>query len=130
MVTHVGHITILVKNQKEALDFYTKKMGFVVVEEHKDDKGGWLWLVVAPKKESLTVFTLMVPQNEKDMKLVGNQTGEIPLVILVTDDCRKDAAEMKKRGVEFIKDPKDEFWGVDALFKDLYGNIFDLCQPS
>lgn len=130
MITHIGHVTILVKDQKEARDFYTNKLGFVVIEEHEDDKGGYIWLVVAPKKDSKTIFTLMTPTNKDEEGLVGKQTGTIPLAVLVSDNCVKDAAELKSRGVKFLKEPTNEFWGIDALFADLYGNIFDLCQPS
>src|SRR5690348_12903980 len=129
MLTHVGHITVLVKDQKAALDFYTKKLGFALIEEHKDDQGGWNWLIVAPSKESQTVLTLMRPTTPEEEKLVGKQTGKIPFLIVVSDDCRKDAADWKKRGVKCLKDATDEFWGVDALFEDLYGNIIDLCEP-
>lgn len=128
MITHIGHVTILVKNQKEARDFYINKLGFVVIEEHEDGKGGYTWLVVAPSKESKTVFTLMLPTNNEEEALVGKQTGKIPFVVLVTTDCEKDAAMIKGRGVTFLKEPTDEFWGINALFTDLYGNVFDLCQ--
>jgi len=130
MITHIGHICILVKDQKEARDFYVNKLGFVVVEAHEDGQGGFMWLVVAPKKDNKTVFTLMRPTNKAEEALVGKQSGQVPFAVLVTDDCRKDAAEFKSRGVKFVKEPTDEFWGVDAVFADLYGNLLDLCQPK
>jgi catechol 2,3-dioxygenase-like lactoylglutathione lyase family enzyme len=130
MITDIGHITILVKSQKEAREFYTKKLGFVVIEEHKQDDNTWTWLVVAPNKDCKTVFTLLLPTSKDEEARIGKQTGLIPLVVLITNDCKKDAAELQKRGVVFTKQPTNEFWGVDALFTDLYGNVFDLCQPS
>ena len=130
MVKGIGHITILVHNQSDAIEFYTKKFGFDIVESHKDEDGNWYWVTIAPKGSYATVFTLMAPTTDEERDLVGRQTGSIPLAVLLTDDCRKTAQELKNNGVTFIKEPTEEFWGVDALFTDLYGNIFDLCQPA
>jgi catechol 2,3-dioxygenase-like lactoylglutathione lyase family enzyme len=130
MITTIGHITILVHDQKAARDFYVNKLGFEVIEEHKQDENIWLWLVVAPNKDCQTVFTLILPTNDDEKARVGKQTGQIPLAVFLTEDCRKTAQELQNRGVKFTKQPTDEFWGVDALFVDLYGNVFDLCEPK
>lgn len=130
MITGIGHITILVHNQSAAVEFYTSKLGFDIVESHKDEDGAWYWVTVAPKDNHATVFTLMAPSTDEEKELVGKQTGAIPIAVLLTEDCRKTAQELKGRGITFIKEPTEEFWGVDALFTDLYGNIFDLCQPT
>lgn len=126
----ISHISLIVHNQQEAADFYTEKLGFVVIESHKAEDGTYLWLVIAPTQESPVVFTLMSPQNESDKALVGKQGGSMPFFILSTDDCYTSAEEFSAKGVEFIKQPTAEFWGVDAIFKDLYGNLIDLCQPT
>lgn len=126
----ISHISLIVHNQEEACAFYTEKLGFVVVESHKAEDGTYLWLVVAPTKESPVVFTLMLPQAESDKALIGKQGGSMPFFILSTDDCYKTAAEFAAKGVEFVKQPTSEFWGIDSVFKDLYGNLIDLCQPN
>jgi len=126
----ISHVSLLVHNQDEAAAFYTEKLGFVVTEGHKAEDGTWYWLTVAPTKDSSVVLTLMLPQAEEDKALIGKQAGSIPLLVLLTDDCHKTAAEFASKGVKFTKQPTSEFWGIDAVFKDLYGNLIDLCQPT
>lgn len=130
MNNRIGFVSLLVNNQDEAFEFYTKKLGFVMVEGHKAPEGGWYWLTIAPSKDSSVVLTLMVPQEPQDVALIGKQSGSIPLLVLLTDDCQKTIEEYKKAGVTVIKEPTVEFWGTDALIKDLYGNIIDVCQPA
>lgn len=124
----LSHISLLVHNQDEACAFYTEKLGFVVVEGHRAPDNSWYWLTIAPTKESPIALTLMSPQTEEDKALVGKQSGSIPLLVLLTDDCYKTAAEFASNGIVFTKQPTAEFWGIDAVFKDLYGNLIDLCQ--
>lgn len=128
MITGVGHITILVNDQSKALEFYSKQLGFDIVEDNMFEEHGVRWITVAPQNNHSILFTLMLPTNDEEKKLVGKQAGSIPLLVFTTDDCRKTAEQLKSNGVKFIKEPTDEFWGIDALFTDLDGNIFDLCQ--
>lgn len=124
----ISHISLLVHNQDEAAAFYTEKLGFVVTEGHKAEDGTWYWLTVAPTKDSPVNLTLMLPQTEEDKALIGKQSGSIPLLVLSTNDCHGTAAEFMAKGVTFTKQPTEEFWGIDSVFKDLYGNLIDLCQ--
>jgi catechol 2,3-dioxygenase-like lactoylglutathione lyase family enzyme len=130
MMNQISHISLLVHNQDDAARFYTEKLGFVITEAHKAPDGNWYWLTIAPSKDSAIAFTLMLPVTEEDKALVGKQAGSIPLFVLTTDDCYKTAEEFTAKGVTFIKQPVVEFWGIDALIKDLYGNIIDICQVS
>lgn len=127
MITTISHISILVSDQEKAKQFYTEKLGFAVYDD-VSSPDGWRWVTVGPKNNSSTVFTLMLAQSDEDKAVIGKQTGRTPLCVLTTDDCHKTTQELKDRDITFIKEPTDEFWGIDALFKDLYGNIFDLCQ--
>src|SRR5687767_6421801 len=115
-MNRISHISLIVRNQEEAAAFYTEKLGFVVVESHKAEDSTYLWLVVAPNKESQVLLTLMLPQAESDKNLIGKQGGSMPFLILSTDDCHKTAAEFSAKGVEFVKQPTNEFWGVDSVF--------------
>jgi catechol 2,3-dioxygenase-like lactoylglutathione lyase family enzyme len=124
----ISHVSLLVHNQDEAAAFYTEKLGFIVTEGHKAEDGSWYWLTIAPTKNSAISLSLLLPQTEEDKALVGKQSGSIPLLVLSTDDCYGTAAEFMAKGVTFIKQPTSEFWGIDAVFKDLYGNLIDLCQ--
>lgn len=130
MSTKISHFSLLVRNQDEALAFYTEKLGFVVTEGHRADDNTWYWLTIAPTKDSSVSLSLLLPQAKEDHALIGKQSGSIPLFVLLTDDCHKTTTELTAKGVTFIKQPTNEFWGIDALIKDLYGNIIDLCQPT
>jgi len=130
MNSRISHISLIVNNQDEALAFYTEKLGFVVTESHKAPDGTYFWLTIAPTKESAVALSLLLPQAPEDKAIIGKQTGSIPLFVLLTDDCHAMAQTLSANGVTFIKQPTAEFWGIDALIKDLYGNIIDICQPS
>lgn len=140
MMPKISHFALLVRNQDEALAFYTEKLGFVVTESHKAPDNTYYWLTLAPSfakasdgtpsKESTVSLSLLLPQQPEEHALIGKQSGSIPLFVLLVEDCHKTAAEFAKKGVEFVKQPTNEFWGIDAVIKDLYGNLIDICQPS
>jgi predicted enzyme related to lactoylglutathione lyase len=130
MANKISHFSLLVRNQDEALAFYTEKLGFVVTEGHRAEDNTWYWLTIAPTKDSTVSLSLLLPQEPADHAIIGKQSGSIPLFVLLTDDCHKTAAQFTANGVEFVKQPTNEFWGIDALIKDLYGNIIDICQPT
>jgi len=130
MLTKISHFSLLVHNQDDASTFYTEKLGFVITENHKAPDGTWYWLTLAPSQDSSVVLSLLLPQTSDDKALVGKQSGSIPLFVLLTDDCRTTIQNFISKGVTIIKQPTDEFWGVDALIKDLYGNTIDVCQPK
>ncbi|HEX2977680.1 MAG TPA: VOC family protein [Candidatus Babeliales bacterium] len=126
MINYLSHLTILVKNQDEALKFYTEKIGF---EKHTDAQFGQMrWLTLNPKGSQNLEFALMLPESQEDLALVGKQGGSFPLACMITDNCKKDYEEMKSRGVEFIMEPTTEEWGTQAVFKDLYGNMFNMVE--
>lgn len=130
-MNNISHVTLIVRNQDEALAFYTEKLGFVVTESHKGEDGTWYWLTVAPTTDSSVSLTLMLPQTEEDKALIGKQAGSIPFFCIMTDDCHKTAAEFAAKGVEFVQEVQAEFWGINAILKDLYGNLILLCeQPA
>lgn len=130
MAYKLSHFSLVVHNQNEALAFYTEKLGFMVTEAHKADDNTWYWLTIAPTQDSTISLSLLLPQTEEDRAIIGKQSGSIPLFVLLVDDCQKIIAEFAAKGVTVIKQPTNEFWGVDALIKDLYGNIIDICQPT
>ncbi len=127
-MNNISHVTLIVENQAEALAFYSEKLGFVVTESHKAEDDTYLWLTVAPTQESSISLTLMLPQAEEDKALIGKQSGSIPFFCIMTDDCHTTAAQYSKKGVEFVKETTEEFWGINAIIRDLYGNLILLCQ--
>lgn len=126
MTTQIAYITILVRDQDEALRFYTEKLGWEKREEDTSIPGS-RWLTVAPKGQKEVAFTLR-KADEAELGRVGNQTGGQFLCILCTDDCRKAYDTLHSHGVRFLKPPEEQPFGVVATFEDLYGNLLDLWE--
>ena len=81
-------------------------------------------------KQSLGLLSLVVrAANPEQARCVGNQTGGRVFLFLYTDDFERDYRAYKAKGVMFVREPKEEPYGTVAVFKDLYGNLWDLLQP-
>ena len=118
--------SLLVKNYDEAIQFYTEKLGFVVVEDVPmgDDR----WVTIAVTKNHDCVFALHVAKSDSDLALVGKQGGTFPLLGLTTDDCLGDYEKLKARGVKFQGEPEVRPYGTGVMLEDLYGNKIFLNQ--
>jgi len=125
----IMQFTLVVKNQEEALEFYTKKVGF----EKKTDytpPGSYRWVTVGPKGQDLELA--LFEAGTKDPKGWSShwKPGAGPPIVLRVDDCRKAFAELKSRGVEFKQAQPEEYpWGVSATFSDPDVNLFSMNQP-
>jgi catechol 2,3-dioxygenase-like lactoylglutathione lyase family enzyme len=131
MISKLTHVTILVKDYDQALEFYVNKLGFVVVEDMTDVNGG-RFLSVAPK-DGGTEIILQKPadtpfyspeQGERLESFIGN----IPWWIFEVDDCQKTFNELSSKGVKFENTPEQKPWGRSVNFEDLYGNKFMLLE--
>lgn len=120
-VSRVTHVTVLVADADEALDWYTRNLGFEkrVDESFEDGR----WLTVAPTGQSGLEIVLMEP-NAGDEGRVGEGT----MWVLETDDCRALCEQLRERGVDIVSEPEDMAWGVSAIIEDLYGNPFNLVE--
>ncbi|MEW6232790.1 MAG: VOC family protein [Chloroflexota bacterium] len=127
MITQIVYLTILVRDQDEALRFYTEKLGMEKREEDTSIPGS-RWLTVAPKGLKGMEFALQ-KADEVELERVGNQTGQHFLCVLRTDNCREEHETLQSRGVRFLRPPEERPYGVVATFEDLYGNLFDLWEP-
>jgi predicted enzyme related to lactoylglutathione lyase len=111
-------VTIAVKDQDEALRWFTEKLGF---EKRMDMAGpGIRWLTVAPKKQTEVTFLLA--------SWYPNLVGKNATCVVETQDCKKTHDELKERGVTFSQTPQDRPYGVEAVFQDLCGNSYALLQ--
>jgi catechol 2,3-dioxygenase-like lactoylglutathione lyase family enzyme len=126
-VNILRHITLLVKDQEEALKFYTEKLGFIKREDQLIWMDTMRWLAVSPKNQQETLLSL-VKAEPQDEHLVGKQSGNHVFMTILTNDVEKDYKELKERGVNFMLRPETQSWGIEAVFEDLYGNRFDLIQ--
>ena len=123
----LAHVAIVVRNYDEAIAFYTRVLGFHLVED-TDMGGGKRWVLVAPAGSEGTQLLLAQAANSEQGSRVGNQTGGRVFLFLHTDDFWRDYNSLRGHEVEFVREPKDEPYGTVAVFKDLYGNLWDLIQ--
>lgn len=134
MITRISHYTIYVLDQDQAYDFYVNKLGFEVATDATMDSG-FRWLTVRPKeqKDIEIVLMLVKPGPMYDDHTAAQlreliQKGKLGSGVFETTDCRATYAELKAKGVEFMSEPKEQFYGIEALFKDNSGNWFSLSQ--
>ena len=125
----IAHIALVVADYDEAIQFYTEKLNFVLVEDTvlTETKR---WVLVAPKGSEECCLLLAKAASEEQKTRVGNQTGGRVFLFLETDNFDRDYKAMLEKGISFARDPKVEAYGTVAVFKDLYGNLWDLIQFS
>jgi catechol 2,3-dioxygenase-like lactoylglutathione lyase family enzyme len=123
----IGHITILVRDQNEAANFYVEKLGF---RNRQDTVFGenMRWVTVAPKDQPDLELTFVKTDTENKTRALGKQAGDHVFLTLQTDDCQRDYKKMKAKGVKFFGEPTEQPYGIEVVFEDLYGNLFDLIQ--
>ncbi|MCO6487896.1 MAG: VOC family protein [Phaeodactylibacter sp.] len=129
MKQQIVHIALVVRDYDEAIEFYTKKLDFRLVEDTRIDDGK-RWVLVAPPGARECALLLAKAANEKQLASVGNQTGGRVFLFLFTDDFWRDYAKMSGRGIRFVRPPREEAYGTVAVFEDLYGNLWDLLEPN
>ena len=117
---------VFVHDQDDALDFYTKKLGFEAAEDNT--LGDYRWLLVRLPDNKEFCLNLDLAKTEDQKALVGHQAADLPLFSIETDDCMRDYTAMKLRGVEFDGEPRLESYGTGVLLKDLYGTRIYLNQ--
>ncbi len=125
----ITQAALLVADYDEAIHFYTKQLRFTLVEDTKlsDTKR---WVLVAPPGSTGFKLLLAKAANEEQLSRVGNQTGGRVFLFLHTDDFPRDYTDMLQKGIEFVRGPVTEPYGMVAVFKDLYGNLWDLIGPA
>jgi len=136
MIRKMSHATIFVKNQNEALEFYRDKLGFKV---HTDAMVGedFRWLTLCTNDDPEFEIVLMEPkpgmlmdeETSNQLRAIMDK-GVLGAGVFNTDDCRATYEELKAKGVEFMGEPAERFYGVEAIFRDNSGNWFSLTQPA
>jgi catechol 2,3-dioxygenase-like lactoylglutathione lyase family enzyme len=129
MKQHLGLVSLVVRDYEEALAFYVGKLGFVMVEDSPVPEQHKRWVVVSPPGASESRLLLARASSPEQDARIGAQTGGRVFLFLYTDDFRRDYDRYRAAGVEFVRPPKKEPYGTVAVFKDLYGNLWDLVQP-
>lgn len=129
MKQYIAQFALVVKDYDEAIDFYTQKLNFELIEDSKQSEEK-RWVVVKPKGATETAILLAKAANQEQESRVGNQTGGRVFLFLYTDDFWRDYNQMQEKGIKFIREPKEEIYGIVAVFEDLYGNLWDLLEPK
>ena len=129
MKQRIAHIALVVKDYDEAIEFYTKKLDFTLLEDTKIDEKK-RWVMVAPPGAKECCLLLVKAANERQSESIGNQTGGRVGFYLFTDDFWRDFNKMTDRNINFVRTPTEFEYGTVAVFEDLYGNMWDLIEPN
>jgi len=133
MLQTIAHITLVVRDYDEAIAFFTNILCFDLIKDSpsKDRQGRpKRWVLVAPPGSRATQILLAKASNQEEASRIGNQTGSRVFLFLHTDDFWRDYNAMRRKGVKFVREPKQEEYGTVAVFEDLYGNKWDLLEPK
>lgn len=128
MKQQIAHIALVVADYDEAIAFYTKKLQFDLIEDTKLSETK-RWVLVRPKGSSCCLL-LAKAANEEQLSRVGNQTGGRVFLFLYTDNFERDYNYLLAQHIKIIRQPVKEIYGTVAVFEDLYGNFWDLIEPT
>ena len=128
MKQSIGNVAVVVEDYDDAIRFYVGTLGFTLVEDTYLEAEGKRWVLVAPPGSTETKMLLARAVGPEQLSRIGNQTGGRVFLFLHTDDFWRDFQAYKAKGVIFVREPRKEGYGMVAVFKDLYGNLWDLLQ--
>jgi catechol 2,3-dioxygenase-like lactoylglutathione lyase family enzyme len=128
MKQSIVHIALVVRDYDEAIDFYVDTLGFELVDDTYQPEQDKRWVVVAPRGGSGTSILLARASKPEQEAFIGNQAGGRVFLFLNTDDFWRDYRRLLDKGVRIVREPKQQDYGVVAVFADLYGNLWDLVQ--
>jgi len=127
MKQHIGGLALVVADYDEAIAWYTRVLGFELLED-TDMGGGKRWVMLAPPGSQETRLLLAKAATPEQQASVGHQAGGRVFLFLHTDDFWRDYQRMKAAGATFCEEPREEAYGTVVVFQDLYGNRWDLLQ--
>jgi catechol 2,3-dioxygenase-like lactoylglutathione lyase family enzyme len=128
MKQELAQIALVVNDYDEAIEFYTEKLHFSLIEDTVLSSSK-RWVIVAPPGATGCRILLAKAATGEQRARVGDQTGGRVFLFLHTDDIHRDHRNMVEQGISFIREPSTESYGIVAVFKDIYGNLWDLIEP-
>lgn len=128
MKQSIVHIALVVRDYDEAIDFYVNTLGFELLDDTYQAEQDKRWVVVAPPGGSGTTILLARASKPEQEPFIGNQAGGRIFLFLNTDDFWRDFERLQQRGVRIVRQPKQQDYGMVAVFADLYGNQWDSLQ--
>jgi catechol 2,3-dioxygenase-like lactoylglutathione lyase family enzyme len=129
MNQRLGYITVLVDDYDEAIDFYINKLNFILIEDSVISETK-RWVLVRPSGENSCCLLLAKAANDLQKSMIGNQTGGRVFLFLFTDNFDRYFKNLIDNGITIEREPVVEKYGTIAVFKDIYGNLWDLIEPS
>jgi len=124
----IAHVALVVRDYDQAIDFYTRKLHFTLIEDTYQPEQDKRWVVVSPPNSTGASLVLAKASNPEQEAFIGDQTGGRVFLFLNTDDFWRDYDDMISKGIRFVREPKKEPYGTVAVFEDLYGNLWDLIE--
>lgn len=129
MKQSIAHISLLVDDYDRAIEFYTKKLKFDLVEDTKLSETK-RWVLVRPKGGDGSSLLLARADNQEQISRIGNQTGGRVFLFLYTDNFVIDYKNLLEMNITIVREPWDEVYGKVVVFQDIYGNLWDLIEPK
>jgi catechol 2,3-dioxygenase-like lactoylglutathione lyase family enzyme len=128
MLQRISLVSLVVPDYDEAIAYYVEKLGFCLREDTllSDQKR---WVVVAPGGQEGTALLLAKADRPEQAAAIGSQAGGRVFLFLTTDDFAADHSALRAKGVDFLEEPRHEVYGTVAVFRDAFGNAWDLIQP-
>ncbi len=126
----IVHVALVVRDYDEAIRFFTEELDFTLVEDTYQPAQDKRWVLVAPPGSESPKLLLARATTPDQERAIGNQTGGRVFLFLSTDNFYRDYNRMVERGIEFVREPRIESHGTVTVFKDLYGNLWDLVEFS
>ena len=128
MKQRIAHIALVVDDYDKAIEFYTKKLHFTLIEDSvlSETKR---WVIMAPTGSSECSLLLAKASDDEQSTRIGNQTGGRVFLFLYTDNFKRDYQNLLDHKISIVRKPVIEAWGTVAVFEDLYGNLWDLIEP-
>ena len=128
MKQSIVHVALIVADYDEAIDFYVNTLGFQLVEDTYIPEQDKRWVLVSPPGGTDTALLLAKAASSEEKQFIGNQAGGRVSLFLSTDDFWRDYNHYLKNGVEFVREPTETEYATVAVFRDLYGNLWDLLE--
>lgn len=129
MKQHIAHIALVVADYDEAIEFYTQKLHFRLIEDTVMSETK-RWVRIAPPGSSECSLLLAKAATDEQTTRIGNQTGGRVFLFLNTDNFKRDYQNLLDQNIRIVRKPSVEPYGSVAVFADLYGNLWDLIEPS
>lgn len=124
----IGYVSLIVRDYDEAIEFYTRTLDFVLIEDTWIEAQNKRWVLLSPPGATETRLLIARAVRPEQESRIGNQAGGRVFLFLHTDDFWRDFRRYQERGVVFVREPKEESYGTVAVFQDLYGTLWDLLQ--